>query len=118
MTALTQPLADGNLITVGGDNDPFSPNLPTTPNDHERYNLVPYLSLGDTGFTVTNANASLDDNIFLALFHITGEAVVICQERCTVPEPGSRCAAWTGTRRNRTAPSSARASSALKIRLA
>ena len=49
---------------------------------------MPYLTLGDTGFTVTNANASRDDNIFLALFHITGEADV-CQERCTVPEPGS-----------------------------
>jgi len=80
---------NGNLFTMGGDDDPFSPNLPTSPNDHERYNLVPYLTLGDTGFTVTNANSSRDDNIFLALFHITGEAVVICQERCTVPEPGS-----------------------------
>ena len=78
--------ANGNLITVGGDNDPFSPNLPSTANDHERYNLVPNLSLGDTGFTVTNANASLNDNIFLALFHVTGEANV-CRERCTVPEP-------------------------------
>ena len=91
--------SNGNLITVGGDNDPFSPNLPTTPNDHERYNLVPYLTLGDTGFTVTNANASLDDNIFLALFHITGEAVVICQERCTVQSLGhSPCLAGAGRR--------------------
>jgi hypothetical protein len=76
--------SNGNLITVGGDNDPFSPNLPTTPNDHERYNLVPYLSLGDTGFTVTNANASNNDNIFLAMFYVLGEATVN-----PVPEPGS-----------------------------
>jgi PEP-CTERM motif len=76
--------ANGNLITVGGDNDPFSPNLPTTPNDHERYDLVPQLSLGDTGFTVTNANSSLDDNIFLALFHVLGEARIV-----EVPEPTS-----------------------------
>ncbi|HQR54880.1 MAG TPA: PEP-CTERM sorting domain-containing protein [Burkholderiaceae bacterium] len=80
--------SNGNLITVGGNNDPFSPNLPTTPNDHERYNLVPYLALGDTGFTVTNVNASRDDNIFLAMFHVLGEANV-CQERCEVPEPMS-----------------------------
>jgi hypothetical protein len=80
--------ANGNLITVGGDNDPFSPNLPSTANDHERYNLVPYLAVGDTGFTVTNANASRDDNIFLAMFHVLGEANV-CQERCEVPEPMS-----------------------------
>lgn len=80
--------ANGNLITVGGDNDPFSPNLPTVAQDHERYSLVPYLAVGDTGFTVTNANASLDDNIFLAMFHVLGEANV-CQERCEVPEPMS-----------------------------
>ncbi len=79
---------NGNLITVGGDDDPFSPNLPTTPNDHERYDLAPYLSLGDTGFVVTNANASDDDNIFLAMFHVLGEADV-CEERCEVPEPAS-----------------------------
>jgi hypothetical protein len=80
--------ANGNLITVGGDNDPFSPNLPTTAQDHERYNLASYLNVGDTGFTVTNANASRDDNIFLAMFHVLGEANV-CQERCEVPEPMS-----------------------------
>lgn len=80
--------SNGNLITVGGDNDPFSPNLPTIAQDHERYNLVPYLEVGDTGITVTNANASLDDNIFLAMFHVLGEANV-CQERCEVPEPMS-----------------------------
>jgi hypothetical protein len=78
--------ANGNLITVGGDNDPFSPNLPSVANDHERYNLVPYLAMGDTGFTVTNVNASRDDNIFLAMFYVLGEAQV-CQENCTVPEP-------------------------------
>lgn len=80
--------ANGNLITMGGDNDPFSPNLPSTAADHERYNLVSYLSTGDTGFTVNNANASLNDNIFLALFHVLGEAQV-CQENCTVPEPAT-----------------------------
>jgi len=80
--------SNSNLITVGGDNDPFSALLPSVADDHERYNLVPYLANGDTGFTVTNANASRDDNIFLAMFHVLGEASV-CQERCEVPEPMS-----------------------------
>ncbi|MBX3638668.1 MAG: hypothetical protein KF683_25125, partial [Rubrivivax sp.] len=38
--------ANGNLITVGGDDDPFSPFLPTTAQDHERYNLVPQIGVG------------------------------------------------------------------------
>lgn len=80
--------SNGNLFTMGGDDDPFSPNLPTVAGDHERYNLVSYLASGDTSFTVNNANASLDDNIFLALFHVLGEARV-CQENCSVPEPAT-----------------------------
>jgi hypothetical protein len=78
---------NGNLITMGGDNDPFSPNLPTIAQDHERYNLVLYLSKGVSGLTVTNSNTSQDDNIFLALFYLSGEASV-CTD-CKVPEPTS-----------------------------
>lgn len=80
--------ANGNLITVGGDNDPFSPNLPTTAQDHERYNLKPYLSLGATSLTINTQNPSADDNIFLAMFQVLGEANV-CVNDCKVPEPGS-----------------------------
>lgn len=80
--------ANGNLITVGGNDDPFSPNLPTTAQDHERYNLAPYLSLGQTSISIDTINASRDDNIFLAMFHVLGEANV-CQVRCEVPEPSS-----------------------------
>lgn len=80
--------SNGNLITVGGSDDPFSPNLPTTAQDHERYNLVSYLNTGDTSITVNTINASRDDNIFLAMFRVLGEAD-ICQERCEVPEPTS-----------------------------
>ncbi|MFN7400307.1 MAG: hypothetical protein ACK5SX_14920, partial [Sandaracinobacter sp.] len=40
---------NGMMITVGGNNDPFSPFLPTEQQfDTERYNLVPYISQGDT----------------------------------------------------------------------
>ncbi|MBX3638041.1 MAG: PEP-CTERM sorting domain-containing protein [Rubrivivax sp.] len=77
---------NGNLITVGGDNDPFSPFLPTTAQDHERYNLVPQIGVGDTSINIRTINASRDDNIFLAVFRVTGEATV-CDPNCPVPEP-------------------------------
>ena len=77
---------NGNLITVGGDNDPFSPFLPTTAQDHERYNLVPQIGVGDTSINIRTLNASRDDNIFLAVFQVTGEATV-CDPNCPVPEP-------------------------------
>lgn len=80
--------SNGNLITVGGSDDPFSAHLPSTANDHERYNLISYLANGDTSITVTNFNASANDNIFLAMFHVLGEANV-CSENCSVPEPAT-----------------------------
>lgn len=66
--------ANGNLITVGGFDDPFSPLLPSTENDHERYNLVPYITDGSSSISVRTSNASRDDNIFLAVFVVSGEA--------------------------------------------
>ena len=67
-------VSDGNLITVGGFNDPFSPFLPDYDTDHERYNLVPYIVDGNTSIHVFTRNPSTDDNIFLALFHVFGRA--------------------------------------------
>ena len=78
------PPQNGNLITVGGYNDPFSPLLPTYAQDHERYNLAPYITDGDTSITVNTFNSSMDDNIFLAGFYVLGEATIN-----NVPEPGS-----------------------------
>ena len=86
--------SDGNLITVGGTNagpktDPFTPfPNPGVGSDHESYNLGNILNVGDTTINLTTINASLDDNIFLEVFDISGTAV-ICQVNCTVPEPGS-----------------------------
>ena len=80
---------NGNLITVGGFNDPFSALLPLTQNDHERYNLVPYIANGATTIQIDNANASLNDNIFLAVIQVTGEAGVNEPPPNGVPEPGS-----------------------------
>jgi len=67
-------VANGSLITVGGDNDAFSPNLPAYQDDHERYNLVPYVHTGDTSISVVTSNPSFDDNIFLAAFYVAGHA--------------------------------------------
>lgn len=78
---------NGNLITMGGDNDAFSPNLPSTSQDHERYNLVPNVANGSTTISVDTANASRDDNIFLAVFNVSGKAGV--NEPPTVPEPAT-----------------------------
>ena len=66
--------SNGNLFTMGGSDDAFSGLLPSVANDHERYNLVPQIALGDTSISVKTANASADDNIFLAVFHVTGKA--------------------------------------------
>lgn len=67
-------LSNGNLITVGGDDDAFSALNPSYADDHERYNLVPRIGLGDTSISIRTLNPSNDDNIFLALFHVLGEA--------------------------------------------
>ena len=67
---------NGQLITVGGDDDPFSVLLPDYASDHERYNLTPFITSGDTSISVNTANASEDDNIFLAAFLVSGAAGV------------------------------------------
>ena len=89
-------VANGSLITMGGDNDPFSTLLPAYADDHERYNLVPYITTGDTSINVSTLNPSNDDNIFLAVFKVTGEGRVdTCNPNCpppptsSAPEPGT-----------------------------
>lgn len=70
-------LANGQLITIGDDLDPFSPMLPSYADDSERYNLLPFIMMGDTSLTIRTSNASADDNIFLAIFNFSGEGRVI-----------------------------------------
>ena len=80
-------LNNGALITVGGNNDAFSPLLPANSvADTERYNLVPYITNGDTSITFQTANASRDDNIFLLAGIFSGTANVVTG---AVPEPGT-----------------------------
>jgi hypothetical protein len=66
--------ANGSLITVGGFNDPYSPLLPSYDEDHERYNIAPYLNAGDLTITVHTNNPTNDDNIFVAGFYVSGAA--------------------------------------------
>jgi hypothetical protein len=81
--------ANGSLITVGGFDDPFSPLLPDYDTDHERYNLVPRITLGDTQINVLTNNPSANDNIFLATFFVNGEGTVTTPNDPTVPEPST-----------------------------
>jgi PEP-CTERM motif len=84
---------DGNLITMGGTNagskdDPFTPfPNPGVGLDHENYDLGNILSVGDTTINLATFNSSLDDNIFLEVFDISGTAVVNPPE--PTPEPAS-----------------------------
>jgi hypothetical protein len=82
-------VADGSLITVGGFDDPFSPLLPSYDADHERYNLVPQVGLGDTSISVFTQNPDATDNIFLGVFHVAGIAGINVPPPTGVPEPPS-----------------------------
>jgi hypothetical protein len=81
--------ANGSLFTMGGFDDPYSPLLPTYAQDHERYDLASYITKGDTSILIRTSNASRDDNIFLATFHVLGEAGVNEPPPNTVPDGGS-----------------------------
>lgn len=81
--------SNGQLFTMGGDDDPFSPFLPTYEEDHERYNLVPQITAGDTRIDIVTTNSSFDDNIFVAAFLVTGEATFDDNTDNDVPEPAS-----------------------------
>lgn len=81
---------NGNLFTVGGDFDPFTPIVAggqnVTANDHERYNLASFIADGSTSISLRSFNASGDDNIFLETFLVSGVAA-INQPVTGVPEP-------------------------------
>ncbi len=76
--------ANGNLITVGADGDPFTPfPNPTIGQDHERYDLANVVLSGATSIKVDTVNPSGDDNIFLEVFALAGAASI------QTPEPAS-----------------------------
>ncbi|MEE8323335.1 MAG: hypothetical protein V3R57_06915, partial [Candidatus Bathyarchaeia archaeon] len=65
-------LSDGALLTVGGLDDsnanPVDPYASPANNrtDDELYDLLPFISPGDSSVTINTTNPSLDDNIFFA----------------------------------------------------
>ncbi|HTZ66180.1 MAG TPA: PEP-CTERM sorting domain-containing protein [Roseiarcus sp.] len=70
--------ADGNLITMGNINGPYTGGTPGFPQtdysaDHEAYDLVPFLSDGETTIKIDTINASHDDNIFVEVYDVSGE---------------------------------------------
>jgi hypothetical protein len=84
-------VSNGNLITVGNINGPYTGGTPGDPQtdydaDHEAYDLAPFVNNGDTSINLTTINASEDDNIFLEAFDVSGVANVITSG---VPEPST-----------------------------
>jgi MYXO-CTERM domain-containing protein len=59
-----------------------------TANDHERYNLAPYITSGDTTISINTLNPSNDDNIFLETFDVSGAAAINAPPP-SVAEPAS-----------------------------
>ena len=76
-------LSDGSLITVGGIGDTPMNGQDYT-NDHELYDLRPFLHTGDTSFSIFTQNPTNDDNIFFASLYLTGDITSVTPG---VPEP-------------------------------
>jgi len=91
--AIDANCTNGNLITVGDDADPFSVILPAIGGDHEKYDIKSLLADGITQIAISTLNPSDDDNIFLAVFAISGEGQVTTT---ATPEPISIALFGTG----------------------
>ncbi|HJV62321.1 MAG TPA: PEP-CTERM sorting domain-containing protein [Albitalea sp.] len=76
-------VSDGSLITVGGVGDTPANNQ-SYANDHELYDLAPFLHTGDTSFSIFTQNPTNDDNIFFASLYLTGDITSVTP---SVPEP-------------------------------
>jgi len=90
---------DGGLITAGGlgdstgnPADPFS----AVAADDELYDLVPFLSTGDTSLTLFTDNPSDDDNIFFMGLRINAEVKDV-NPNPSIPAPGAILLGSLGT---------------------
>jgi hypothetical protein len=73
---------NGALLTVGGlDDSNANPSPYATPSnprtDDELYNLLPFVSNGDTSINVYTKNPSNDDNIFFASLFLASTTAVV-----------------------------------------
>ena len=84
--------SDGSLITVGGIGDTPANNQ-SYADDHELYDLRPFLATGDTSFSIFTQNPSSDDNIFFASLYLTGEITDVTP---TIPEPETYALLFAG----------------------
>lgn len=75
--------SNGSLITAGGIGDTAANNQ-SYANDHELYDLRPFLHTGDMSFSIFTQNQTNDDNIFFASLYLTGEITNVTPG---VPEP-------------------------------
>ena len=89
---------NGDLITVGGDNDPeIGPNLapagdPTAlADDHENYDISSLITPNSSTIAIDTMNTSLDDNIFALAVDVSGDAGFNAPppSPVSVPEPSS-----------------------------
>lgn len=78
-------LEDGSLITAGGIGDTPQSAPSSYADDHELYDLRPFLAAGDMSFSLFTINPSSDDNIFFLGLSLTGEIGTINP----TPEPGT-----------------------------
>ena len=76
--------SNGALLTVGGLNDsnanPIDPNATDNGDprqDDELYNLIPFVSDGDTSINVYTQNPSNDDNMFFASLFLASTTAVV-----------------------------------------
>ena len=80
-------------MTVGGVDDlpdnPLDPQVPRGTDD-ELYNLAPFLSAGDRSLTLSTANVSTDDHLFLAI--VSGSAPADT-DGDSVPDASDNCPA-------------------------
>jgi hypothetical protein len=79
------------LISVGGIgdsiDDPANPATTTEGTEDELYDLRPFLHNGDTQMTINTANASGDDDVFLAVIAITPNVSVGVGTESPPPPP-------------------------------
>jgi hypothetical protein len=86
---------NGSLLTVGGIGDTTAnPTDPTAPPadscsprcDDELYDLLPFVSNGDTKITVNTVNPSNDDNIFLSTMFFKGTTALVGEGVLLTPQ--------------------------------